>query len=213
VTDAGTSVQVSSGGSIHVADFDHGGVLKLSAGNVNVRENLNMYGGSEITGNGTVSAASIANAGLIDASGGTLVIGGSITGTGSAHILSGAKLEFLGGAVSTQTVTFESGANTLGLGDAAGFGAHILDFGTGDAIDLLGSIATTLSFSNGALTIDDGTTKIAKLVIKGNYTTADFKLTSDGHGGSLISYAAQGAVRDAWPVSGAHFVPGTGHPL
>jgi len=213
VTDAGTSVQVSSGGSIHVADVGLAGVLKLSAGNVNVREDLTTYGGSQITGNGTVSAATIANAGLIDASGGTLVISGSITGTGSAHILSGAKLEFLGGAVSTQTVTFESGANTLSLGDAAGFGAHILDFGTGDAIDLLGSTATTLSFSSGALTIDDGTTKIAKLVIKGSYTTANFKLTSDHNGGSLISYAAPGAVRDPWAVSVPHFTSAMGHTL
>jgi hypothetical protein len=213
-TDSGTSLQVSTGGSLHVTDIELAGVMKLNAGNVNVRANLYMYGGSQITGTGSVSAAAIGNNGLIDASGGTLVVGGSITGTGSAHILTGAKLELLGSVAASQTITFESGANTLSLGDAAGFAAHILDFGTGDAIDLLGSSATTLSFSNGALTIDDGSTRIAKLTIKGNYDTANFKLTSDGHGGALISYAATNAIGDRGQIAGPfHFLPSFDHLL
>ncbi len=96
---------------------------------------------------------------------------------------------------------FEKGANTLGLADAAGVAAHITDFGTGDAIDLLGTTANKLSYANGALTVDNGTKKIATLQIKGSYTTANFKLASDGHGGSLISYVSNGATEPR-PIGG-----------
>jgi len=196
----GTSVQAGTGGLIHVADLELYGKLTLTAGTVNARADLITYGGSEIVGAGTITAGSIANAGLLDASGGTLVVTGSITGTGTAEIQSGAKLQ-LASAVSGQAITFESGANTLSLGDAAGFGGHVLDFATGDAIDLLGSVANTLSFSGGALIVDEGTTRIAKIFMNGSYKTANFKLTSDQHGGTLISYVASSSVREPLPIS------------
>ena len=192
--DNGTTVQVSAGGLVHVADVELAGAVKLTAGSVNVRAGLYLYGNSEIIGSGTISAATIGNAGLLAASGGTLVIGGSVTGTGTAHILSGATMQFLSNVAATQTVAFESGASTLDLAEAAGFAAHIAGFAAGDTVDLLGSAATTLSYAGGALTVDNGTTKIAKLAIRGKYATANFKLTSDGHGGSLIGYAAPHAV-------------------
>ncbi len=190
--DPGTAVQVSSGGLIHVADVELAGVLKVSAGTVNVRAGLYLYDGSEVVGAGAISAATIANAGLIVASGGTLVANSSVTGTGTMHINSGASLQLGGSVASSQTIVFEAGAHTLSLADAAGVGARILDFAAGDAVDLLGSAATTLSYAGGALTVDDGSTKVAKLAIRGSYTSANFKLASDGHGGSLISYVAAG---------------------
>ena len=191
--DNGSSIQVSSGGFIHVTDVQLAGTMKLNAGNLDARAGFYMYGGSEVTGNGTLSAATIGNAGLIVASG-SLVLNSSITGTGTMHISSGATLQLVGSAVGTQKITFESGANTLSLSDAAGVAAHIMDFGAGDVIDLLGSAATTLSYASGALTVDDGTTKVAKLEIKGKYTAANFKLTSDGHGGALVSYVSTNAI-------------------
>jgi len=206
-TDSGTTVQVSAGGLIHVADIELSGIMKLTAGTVSVREDLTLYKGSQISGSGTISAASIANAGLLNASGGTLALIGSITGTGSSHIQSGATLQFMAAAAATQTIMFETGANTLTLGDAAGVAAHILDFAAGDAIDLLGSAATSLSYAGGVLTIDDGTKQIAKLAIRGTYTTANFKLASDGHGGSVIRYAATNAIGDRWQIGGQLHAP------
>ena len=188
--DNGSSVQAGTGGFIHVADIELAGTLKLTVGSVNARAGCYLYGGSEVTGTGTITASTIGNAGLFSASGGTLVVGGSITGTGTSQIQSGATLQFLGSVVSSQTIKFEQGANTLDLNNAGAVAAHIADFGAGDAIDLLGSAATTLSYARGVLTIDNGTTKVAKLAVKGHYTTANFKLASDGHGGSLITYAA-----------------------
>ncbi len=200
--DDGTIVQVSNGGFVHVADVQLAGTVKLSAGTVNARAGFYMYGGSEVIGAGTLSAAAVGNAGLLVASGGKLVVGGSISGTGAMHILSGALLDLTGSVVASQTITFESGANTLALGDPLGVSGHILDFATGDAIDLLGSTATSLSYASGALTVSNGTTKIAKLEVKGHYSSGNFKLASDGHGGALISYAATGANADPKEVGG-----------
>ncbi len=194
VTDSGTTIQIGTGGLVHVADLDLAGTVKLSAGDLNVRAELYLSGGSEITGSGTISAATIDNAGLLVASGGTLVVSGPIIDTGTAQIRSGATLQLLGSAASGQTITFGNGGDTLSLADVAGVAGHIVDFGTGDAIDLLNTTATTLTYAGGGLTIDNGTKKVAKLEIKGKYTTANFKLTSDNHGGSLITYVATSAV-------------------
>jgi hypothetical protein len=193
VPDNGTTVQIASGGLIHVADEENGGKTVLTAGSLNVRETLTQYGGSEITGYGTITAATIANAGLIVASGGTLMVNGSITGTGTMQIASGAALELNGSAVATQNIMFGANANKLLLETPSGVAAHILDFATGDTIDLLSTASTKLAYAAGVLTVDNGTKVVAKLEVKGSYTTANFKLVSDNHGGSLISYAASSA--------------------
>ncbi len=201
VADSAASVQVSTGGSIHVADIELGGRIALNAGGVNVRANLSLYGGSQISGIGTISATTIGNAGLISASGsGTLSVSGSITGTGSMQIHGGSVLQLEGSAVATQKIVFQSGTDVLSLGDAAGVAAHIMDFASGDAIDLLGSVATTLSYAGGVLTVSNGTQTVAKLQVKGSYTTANFKLTSDTHSGSLISYVATQKVGEPHPI-------------
>ena len=211
-TDSGTTVQVSSGGSIHVADVELGGMMRLTAGMVNVRAALTLYGGSEVLGTGTLSAATIANAGaLIAVSGGTLAVAGSITGTGSIGIQSGATLQLSSAAVATQTIQFDNGPNTLALANPAQLAAHIIDFGTGDAIDLLAKAATKLSYASGALTVSNGSTLVAKLAIQGSYTTANFKLGSDTHGGSLISYTSSGAVEPLPIVAAIGSMPP--HPL
>jgi hypothetical protein len=194
VPENGTILQIVSGGLVHVADDENAGKTVLAAGSLNVREMLTQYGGSEITGYGTITAATIANAGLIVASGGTLMVNGSITGTGSMQIASGAALELNGSAVATQNIQFGANANKLLLETPSATAAHILDFATGDTIDLLSKTSTKLAYTSGLLTVSNGTTLVAKLEVKGSYTTANFKLASDGHGGSLISYVASSAV-------------------
>jgi hypothetical protein len=187
-------------------------MMRLTAGMVNVRAALTLYGGSEVLGTGTLSAATIANAGaLIAVSGGTLAVAGSITGTGSIGIQSGATLQLSSAAVATQTIQFDNGPNTLALANPAQLAAHIIDFGTGDAIDLLAKAATKLSYASGALTVSNGSTLVAKLAIKGSYTTANFKLGSDTHGGSLISYTSSGAVEPLPIVAAIGSMPP--HPL
>ncbi len=192
--DKGSMIQITNGGFVHVTDVQLAGIVKLNAGSLDARAGFYMYGGSEVTGTGTITATNIGNAGLIVASGGTLVVAGSITGTGAMHIQSGSTLELTGSSASNQTIQFESGANQLVLGDAAQVSSHIRDFATGDAVDLLSDPSTTLSYAAGALTVLNGTTQVAKLEIKGSYSAANFKLGTDGHGGSLISYVPTNAV-------------------
>jgi hypothetical protein len=187
-TDGGTIVRIGTGGLVHVADVELGGQIALTAGSVNVRENFSLYGGSEVIGSGTLSAVTIANAGEIIANAGTLVVNGSITGTGTMQIQSGSALQLEGTAAATQNILFGTNANKLELADPSGVAAHILDFATGDTIDLLGITATKLAYASGALTITNGTTVVAKLQVRGSYTNARFKLASDGHSGSLISF-------------------------
>jgi len=211
VMDAGTIVKVTTGGLVHVADVtEFGGEISLAAGSLIVRGTIYMDSGSEIIGAGTVTATTIENSANIIAGGGTLVVNGPILGSGYERIGSGAVLQLNGGVGSAQNVVFDSGANKLVLGEVADFGGHILDFAAGDAIDILGKAATKVSYSGGTLTIDNGTTLVAKLKITGSYTTANFKLTSDNHNGSLISYAASAAERPIgepiYQVPIAHFL-------
>ena len=134
------------------------------------------------------------------ATAGTLIVNGSITGTGVLQIASGAALDLGNAVAATQNIVFGANANKLLLADPSGVAAHILDFATGDAIDLLGTVATKLSYAAGALTASNGSTLVAQLEVKGSYTIASFKLGSDGHGGSLISYISSQTPHDILPV-------------
>ena len=199
--DNGALVQVQNGGFVHVADVELAGTVTLTAGSVDARADFYLYGGSEVKGYGTITATTIGNAGMFFASGGTLVVDGSITGTGVMQISSGAAMQLDGSAVATQNIGFGNNANKLLLENPSAVAAHIVDFATGDSIDLLSKAATTLSFAAKVLTISNGTTLVAKLHVIGSYTTANFKLASDGHAGSLISYVASGAAAPQ-PIGG-----------
>ena len=190
----GSSVQVSNGGSIHVADAQIAGNVALTAGSLNARANIGLYGGSQVGGHGTITATTIGNGGLIFASAGALEVGGSITGTGNLAISSGATLQLDNAVVSTQNLTFGNNANALLLENPSTMTGHIIDFATGDTIDLLSKAATKLSYAGSVLTISNGTTLVGKLNVVGKYTTANFKLGADGHNGALISYVATGSV-------------------
>jgi hypothetical protein len=53
--------------------------------------------------------------------------------------------------------------------------------------------AATLSFANGTLTLQNGDTVVETLLFAGDYTSANFTLSSDQHGGTDINYVATGA--------------------
>ena len=130
-----------------------------------------------------------------------------MTGGGSA-IITGGTLVF--DAQSNVNVAFDNGPGTpvygeLALGDASGFSGQISGFtGTApdtahsDAIDLkdipFGSNITFVYDANagtdtgGTLTIfESGDTVDSITFANGEYTTASFKLSSDGLGGTLIT--------------------------
>ncbi len=210
--DAGTLFAVASGGVARLADVELGGTARITAGTLDVRAQFYLYGGSQLNGYGTVTATTLVNNGTIVANGGTLALSSSITGTGTELIDNHSTLRLAGGAVATQSIHFASGAGTLALADVAGVGARIVDFATGDAIDLVNTAATSLSYATASgLTIDNGTAKVGRLLIKGSYTTASFKLASDGHGGSLITFAGTNAVTPR-PIGDPIAFAGHAHP-
>jgi hypothetical protein len=96
---------------------------------------------------------------------------------------------------SDQQVTFAAATGTLDLDNSSSFSGQISGFGGGDQIDLSDiffGASTTLAYSaqgndlGTTLTVSDGT-DTANLVLFGQYLSSDFALSSDGHGGTLIT--------------------------
>ena len=160
----------------------------------------------EATGSGgLIVNGSVSNSGLIWAHDGNIDINGAVTGTGGALIGGGATLEFA--AASSVNVTFAGdGFGTLMLGNPMSFSGQIFGFtGTSpqnsDAIDLAGiafNAGTSWAYQDnagsdtgGLLAIyqtDNGITTTVDSISFGNgdYTTANFVLTSDDRGGTLV---------------------------
>ena len=73
----------------------------------------------------------------------------------------------------------------------ASFLGTIAGFGAADTLDLTkptGIPETSFNYSNGVLTILDGSMVEASVNIAGNYTTQDFAVSSDLHGGLFVTY-------------------------
>jgi hypothetical protein len=99
------SVQVGSGGTVSLA----GGLLDPVAA-------VTLAAGGTIAGFGTLEA-SLVDGGLVDASGGTLDLTGSVSGGGSLQLGAGSTLQLDAAVEGTPTVTFASGTATLILGN------------------------------------------------------------------------------------------------
>ncbi|TYL87677.1 hypothetical protein FXB40_40025 [Bradyrhizobium rifense] len=115
-------------------------------------------------------------------------------------IAAGTTLEIPG--ASTAKLAFAPGGVALQLDHSAAFAGSITGFGGGDAIDLadiaFNGAATTLGYfgsdsnSGGHLAVSDGN-HAAALTLLGQYSVASFVLSADGHGGTLITAAADAA--------------------
>jgi FecR protein len=127
------------------------------------------------------------NTGIIEANSGTLLVDSAVTGGGTA-VIHGGTLEF--SASSTNNVLFSgTSSGMLVLDQSAEFTGHISGFSSNDQIDLsdLGfSLKSSFTYSAGDLTITDGS-KSVSLLLEGNYSSSSFALSTDGHGGTLIS--------------------------
>ncbi len=108
------------------------------------------------------------------------------------------------------TVTFKAATGTLQIEQASMFDGTISSFDAHDQIDLADisfGPTTTLGYSanfgntGGTLTVDDQGFHSANLALLGNYTAGSFAVSSDGHGGTLVSDAAVSsqALRGAAP--------------
>ena len=137
-----------------------------------------------------------------DGHGGTLVHDPSIISAqdpaGNTTIGTNGGLDLAAG--SPQNILFAGNAGTLTLEDSQSFTGQISGFGGADQIDLadiaFDANTTTLGYSGnsgntgGTLSVSDGT-HTANLALLGSYMASSFATSSDGHGGTLITDAAQ----------------------
>jgi hypothetical protein len=102
------------------------------------------------------------------------------------------NVDFAPGAAGTLEMT-----GNPGVGNALGLLGAVSGFGPGDAIDLVdvafASNPTAVSFDlvnqfGGELLVTEGDATV-RLALLGNYSASTFVVSSDGHGGSLITEA------------------------
>ena len=127
--------------------------------------------------------------------------------------IDGGTLELDSTLTQNQQVMFTSNGGKLVLTNGTAFTGYITGFGSNqnDSIDLtgpgfgIGYAQTTLSYTGntkqGVLTVTDGKLQ-AKLILFGNYAAGGFHKSSDGGGGSLITYV---------PPSASHPTLAAGH--
>ena len=162
----------------------------------------------EAIDDGSVSVQSaLDNTGTVLVTNGTLTLAGAVTGDGVAQI-KGGVLDAAGSF--DENVAFTGGTGVLKLADSEGYASgqvsgfsHIGDTSL-DLEDIaFTSGVTTATFSgtstSGVLTVTNGS-QAAEINLQGDYLGASFGVTSDGHGGALVTDPS-----DLWanPVSGA----------
>ena len=131
----------------------------------------------------------LVNDGSIQAGGTLLQIVGVVTGKGTATIQGGGTLEL--GAGDAQTVTFSGAGGTLRLDRPSSFTGTLAGLTTGDAVDLVGTAATSAALKGSdQLVVANGTATAATFDIGGAVGGLTFTVKSDGAGGSIVTVAA-----------------------
>ncbi len=139
----------------------------------------------------TTIQGDVANSGVLFAAGGALTVNGTVTGVGRAAI-NGGTIDFAAGFA--ENVSFNGSAGRLELGQSVGYTGVVSGFshtgGTSfDLDDIAFTKSTTASYSgnknSGVLTVTDGV-HIAHIKLTGDYTSAAFNVSSDGHGGTVV---------------------------
>ncbi|MCP3402166.1 hypothetical protein [Bradyrhizobium sp. CCGB20] len=204
----GTVVQTTIGNG--ASQYLHG---NASVTTVNAGGQQNVYADGTATGT-TINAGGVqldwgaASATIVN--GGVQYVYGSATGTtvlaGTQYVQSGGSadvttigsgaLAFVHSGGTIDDVIFAGPNASLVLAQASGFTGTISGWQYHDSIDLgdiqfsdgVTSFAYAQNSGNtgGTLTVSDGT-HAASLSLLGQYSAADFALSSDGHGGTVIS--------------------------
>ncbi len=142
-------------------------------------------------------APSIVDNGVIDVTGGSLSLNGKLTGSGAVYIGTDAIVTITSlDKASANTIDFahQNGALTLDSGalKASQAPLTISNFGLTDVIDVQGTV-TGASFSNGVLTLTNGSDIVDKLTLDGDYSGDSFSATPLGKGYTRIDANALAA--------------------
>jgi hypothetical protein len=156
---------------------------------------LTIQAGASVIGEGTVTAPRLSIGGALTADGGTLTVHADVTGAGNATINAGATLDVFG-TLAVAGVDFAGAGATLALDKPTDATSTLSGFGAGDTIDLVRLLANQESYSNGTLSLLEGSSVVATLAFAGNYNSNDFTLTSDGNGGTTIGFTSGAAPHD-----------------
>ncbi|MBS0558591.1 MAG: hypothetical protein JSR21_00905 [Proteobacteria bacterium] len=139
-----------------------------------------------LTGYGTVSDLT-SNAGIVDASGGTLDIATAVSGTGSFRIEAGSELELSG--ATAEGVTYQSGTGVLRVDQPAtqNYTGIISGFGGSDILELANTDAVsvtpgTFDGTNTTLTVNLSGGGTLTYTLAGDYSSDHFGVTLV-HGG------------------------------
>ena len=184
-----SQLNLSGQGSLGPSTLNGSGVngtIEIGTAGGAVAGKTNVDAGATLSGNGRVQGGIVDN-GRIVATGGKLILPGNVSGTGTISISASAVLD-AGGRLAPAVQFLAGAAEFLQLGDPAGVSSVISGFGAADRIDLLGQIATGLSYvsATGILTVSGSGGTIASLHFSGSYTTGDFALATDHHDGTFI---------------------------
>ncbi|MBN9559910.1 MAG: hypothetical protein J0H14_04160 [Alphaproteobacteria bacterium] len=173
------TLSVTAAGSIEIGSSG----APATAGTIQVDS------GAALTGTGTINGAFIDD-GTIKVTAGVLTLDGDVTGSGMLFIGPDARLT-IAGAVGGPGIGFLAGEDeTLALGRPDSVLSTISGFGAGDTIDLLGiGKATSANFAAGVLRVTSPGGPVS-LNLAGSYTTQNFVLSSDHHGGTNIAWHA-----------------------
>ncbi|WP_375306907.1 LamG-like jellyroll fold domain-containing protein [Bradyrhizobium sp. A11] len=192
-TVSGTSVFGNASSIVNAGDIDllNGAWITGSGLSIVNSHEIDSWGTAKISG-------AITNTGTIEVNDGTLTLFGSLSGTGSVTVHDGALLK-LEGTV-TQTITLAGDGAALRI-DTATFGGSIAQLSADDTIDLstikygVGTSAVYVANADpstgGVLTVTDADGNHISLNLTGaDYSNGHFAGSSDGHGGTLITFNA-----------------------
>jgi fibronectin-binding autotransporter adhesin len=183
VADNGT-VKVDANKTLNLSD------VELSGGAVTVETAALIKTGGSVT-----LTTDVTNDGTIEVHDGALKISGSVAGSGSVKIDSGALFELDG--TDTQDIVFAGAGGELQI-DGSSFGGRIVSLEATDELDLrsigygastTGTYVSNANNTGGVLTITDGIHSISMTLV-GDYRHAHFAGTTDGHSGTLITLNA-----------------------
>ncbi|GBG13993.1 uncharacterized protein NMK_1549 [Novimethylophilus kurashikiensis] len=150
----------------------------------------------EATGSGgLIISGDLSNNGLLWANDGNIMVGGNVSGTGTALIGGTATIEF--GSASSEDTTFaDVGNGTLKLDQSTAYTGTVSGFNEGDRLDfadILSGPGTTINFAEnaagtgGTLTLSDGT-HTAAIRLQGQYSVDGFHISADSGAGTIVSY-------------------------
>ena len=202
----GDNFSDNSNGTVASFFDNQGTVIKSGIGTSTIGVAFTNFfqGVVDVQGGTLVLSGGLSSIGTLKADGGNLVItrsgggrivnGGGNQVTGTGIISANSEMEF-GGAAATD-VSFATGSTgTLRLDDSREFTGTVAGLSNVNSLDLSdvsfgANTQASYNSSGGVLTVKQDATNpnsaAAHILLQGDYTSAVWSVTSDGHGGTLV---------------------------